>query len=129
MASIKSIPLSGLLSSQQIIEFGTQEIYQFFGQVEKDFKEGIVSKSYFEKTRQNIGSRIESNNEVSQAIEKEMFIRIQKAFGQRVTTPKIMKSLVSGYEKEKLEYADLLKGKKVIPLDLTPSNEKIHAKE
>jgi hypothetical protein len=129
MASIKSIPLSGLLSSQQIVEFGTKEIYQFFGQIEKDFNEGLVSKSYFEKSKNNIGQRIQDNNEISDAIEKEMFLRIQKAFGQRVTTPKIMHSLVAEYEKEKLEYANLLKDKKVIPLDLTPSNEKVHDKK
>ena len=98
---LKDQPTSVLISAQQIIQMGSEQMHGFFGEVTKNHKEGNVSTSYKDRLEANLRNRINANNEIVDALDKEIFSRIERDFGG--TTPKIMPLLVRKYEEEKQE--------------------------
>lgn len=104
---IKDQPTSVLISAQQIIQMGSEQMHGFFGEVTKAQSEGNVSLSYKNKLEQNLRERINANNVVVDELDKEIFRRIERDFGG--TTPKIMPLLVKQYEEEKADQEALKK--------------------
>ena len=124
---IESVPLSGLLSLQQVVEFGSREMAGFFQQLLEDHKEGKIGTFYFKQQEIKLQKKVTDNNEVCDIIEKEIFKRLKSVFGNKATTPKIMTSLVADYEKEIEAHSKLAKDKsnpEVKTLKMEVSSEK-----
>lgn len=121
---ISDVPLSGLHSLQQATEIASREMYGLFQQIVEDHKKGLVSTSYFEMIEKKLKEKIKNNNEVCDIIEKETFKRLQSVFGNKVTTSKIMTSLVAEYEQEKKKH-DKLYQKGNDKKDIIPLNTKV----
>ncbi len=113
---LKDQPTTLLISAQQIIQMGSEQMHGFFGSVEKAYQEGKVSLSYKSRLEMNLRGKITKNNEIVDELDKEIFGRIERDFGG--TTPKVMLSLVTAFENEKVEHAPKEKE------PLTPKEEK-----
>ena len=102
---IANIPITALLSYQQVIELSSREMNEFFDQVVKDQKAGLVSEFYKSQLFKRLGHNIRNNNRITDDIEKEVFRRAVATFGRDVTTSKINSALHAEYnlEKQKVE--------------------------
>lgn len=100
---LKDQPTSVLIHAQQIIQMGSEQMHGFFGEVTKSHSQGLVSISYKDQLEINLRRRIESNNEIVDELDKEIFGRIERDFGG--TTPKIMPIFVKAFELEKSDVA------------------------
>ena len=102
---IEMIPITTLLSYQQILELSSREMHDFFSQVVTDQKAGIVSLSYKDALYKRLERLIQQNNIITNNIEKEVFKRVINTFGREVTTSKINHSLHLEYNQEKEKVA------------------------
>lgn len=98
--NLSELPTSVLLNYQQLIEFGSREMYALFEHVTKQAEAGSVSKDYEKTLEASLRPKIEANNSVVEKIEKEIFSRIRNQFGRDVTLSNVMSKLTAGYEQE-----------------------------
>jgi hypothetical protein len=96
---LENMSTQSIISAQQIIQMGSEQMHGFFGEVSKKQKEGLVSLSYKDELENHLRKRINRNNEIVDDLDKEIFKRIERDFGG--TTPKIMPLLVRKFEEEK----------------------------
>jgi hypothetical protein len=96
---LENMSTQSIISAQQIIQMGSEQMHGFFGEVSKKQKEGLVSLSYKDELENHLRKRINGNNEIVDNLDKEIFKRIERDFGG--TTPKIMPLLVRKFEEEK----------------------------
>jgi hypothetical protein len=96
---LENMSTQSIISAQQIIQMGSEQMHGFFGEVSKKQKEGLVSLSYKNELENHLRKRINGNNEIVDNLDKEIFKRIERDFGG--TTPKIMPLLVRKFEEEK----------------------------
>lgn len=76
----KDIPLSGLLTMQQVIEFGAAEITDLFFKAMKDYEDKKVGKPYFDQLENELEKLLEKNNIYISEVETEIRRRMKTVF-------------------------------------------------
>ncbi len=104
--TIKDQSTNTLIYAQQMIDLASREMRDFFGQVDKDFKEKKVSQSYHEKLEKNLYTRVQKNNDVTDEIEKELHKRVERDF-PGITTSRLITVFVENWKKEMADYKKL----------------------
>lgn len=104
----KEIPLSGLISMQQVIEFGAAEITDLFFKAKKDFEEGKVGRTYFDKLEDKLEILLENNNTDIIEVETEIRRRMKTVF-PKITLGADLQKFKDGHLKEIKYYDEVYK--------------------
>jgi len=86
---LADVPLSGLLTFQQVIEFGSKEITGVFYKALDSFNEKKLPTDFFNKLENDLEKKLRRNNEISDEIGAEI-LRRMKTIYKDVTTPESM---------------------------------------
>lgn len=134
---LEKIPLELLLSYQRVIEMSSLQMRDFADNVELDVNNHLVSRIYFEDLLEKLKIKVDFNNEVDEAIQKEVDSRLKKAFSSKISTPNDMIKFFEKYEEEKTKFKKEVEDrrilresieakhtKKIIKLNTDISNEK-----
>lgn len=105
--NLKEIPLSGLLTLQQLIEFGSADISNLFFQAMKDCQEHKVSERYFKQLEDVLEEKLKNNNDIMDLLSAEILKRTKKVF-PKATTTETMTYLRKSHNKEIENYEKLL---------------------
>lgn len=110
MSKIKSkdIPLSGLLTMQQVAEFGSAQISDLFFKAKDDFEKNQISKSFFDKLEDNLEEKLKKNNDIVDELSVEISRRIRTVFPE-ITLESHLIPLKISLEKEKKKFLELYK--------------------
>lgn len=112
MPNIKDIPLSGLLTFQQVIEFGSSEISKLFFEALDAHQKKKISSVWFEELEKDFEERLAYNNRCTDICGKEIRRRMKTLF-PKITYPLTVHTYREKYEKELKK-----RNNGVIPLDL-----------
>lgn len=97
------IPLSGLLTMQQVIEFGSAEMSDLYFKALDSFEKNLISKSYLENLETDFEKRLEVNNGFVDEISKEITRRMKTVFPKATLNRDLIK-YQNSYKKELIDY-------------------------
>lgn len=145
MPKLENIPISGLLSFQQIIEMSTVTLQEAADEVVTAHHNGLIGTSFKDTVVEEVREKHEYNTDVLNDIQKELEKRIRKMYGSKITLGSYVPRLGIKFRKEMEDFKTLLskrkeqadgvierhkgKGEKETPilkLDTSLSKEKIH---
>ena len=112
MPNIKDIPLSGLLTFQQVIEFGSAEISKLFFEALDANEKKKINSAWFEEFEADLEKRLAINNRACDICGAEIRRRMKTLFPD-ITSPLTVDTYRKKYDKE------LRKREGITPLDLT----------
>ena len=121
---LKDIPLSGIISMQQLFEFSNRQMHGFMDNVIQQLKEGLIRKSYYDELNENLKNRVIANNDLIAEFDEEVARRLTKTFGFGVTPPSYIDQLVKENDKEIEETKNLFSKEKQEP-PIVPLNKKL----
>ena len=142
MIKLENIPISGLMSYQQILEMSTVTLQEAADEVVTAHSNGLIGTAFKEKIVKEVGEKHGHNTDILNSIQKELEKRIRKALGSKITLGSYVPRLGVKFRKEMEEFKLILENRKVQAdevidrhkkketpvktLDTSLSKEKIH---